>query len=121
VGTPLALEHLGHWRRGLERESRRPDLVRGREFERLKERQRFWGLNTPGPTPGRTLSRLTRHCLGGLDFVRFGLSVRRRSRIGIFQKNMKFEMDFIKTKDIYIYNSWSSNNHYINLTMIRAT
>jgi hypothetical protein len=48
-----------------------------REREKKRRRgQRFRGLNTPGPAPGRILSRPAGLCLAYLDFVRLGLSFR---------------------------------------------
>jgi hypothetical protein len=95
-GTRLALENLGHWRRGLERESHRPDLVRDREIER--RRQWFRGLNTPGPAPGRTLSGVIGYCLGLLDIVWLSrtLSVgtfypQRRGILRFFLEILKFD------------------------------
>jgi hypothetical protein len=104
----------------------KPPVARGRSWERgapsrtLSEeskvrmsRQWFRGLNTPGPTPGRTLSGLAGLC-PVMTFCRDRTA------------DLRFFIKFWRSIDcialiIYIYRTWSPINHYINLTMIRVT
>jgi hypothetical protein len=90
----------------------------------IRERQWFRGLNAPGRAlpdkvrDNQTLSGPAGHCPieslcpGGWEkmifqgILKFGKRIALRLRIYIA---------------IYKYRSWSSNNHYITLTMMRAT
>jgi hypothetical protein len=75
-------------------------LVVGERERGLRRGQQFRGLNTPEPTPSRTLSSWD--ILSGKN------------------NTLKIFLEILKV-NIYIYMTWSPHNQYTNLTMIRAT